>query len=148
MDDEIIIKDESDFELCSDDDIQDVLPDQQKTMKVILKGMGQSILSSSVISSQQPSLIAQNPSVISQSSQVAASNPVVPPPAVAYQLAADKPFLVDAFVKPGRLVKPYEIVPCDEKKIQIKFICPQLENPEVLYGIVVPRELSYWNLSQ
>ncbi len=70
INDEITIKDEDEFELCSDDDIQDVLPDQQKTMKVTLKGMGLSQISiPPTIVQQVSSSVPQNlnpPVVVAQ----------------------------------------------------------------------------------
>lgn len=124
--DEITIKDEQDFELCSDDDIEDVLPDTQKTMRVSLKGMAKSVTAIS----QSPSVqlaslsstsasVVQSPSILSQVGNINISQP--------QKFGVnEKVLLVDAFIKPGRIVKPYEIAMVDENHIQLRLRCPQL----------------------
>ena len=74
-------------------------------MKVVLKGLSASIQSTQSVQLSAP-IVAQTAPVVSQPSQLGVSAPSVIG-------GNDKVFLVDAFVKPNRMVKPFELAPCD-----------------------------------
>ena len=74
-------------------------------MKVMLKGMGNQ---ASSIPQQVMAPVVQNPPANIQASQVGSLAPSNS------QIGGNQQvLLVDAYIKPGRTVNPFEIAPCD-----------------------------------
>lgn len=130
---EIELRDKQLFELCSDDEIDDVVPEQEKNIIVTIKGEAK----------KEPSVVVGVPPVAPAPPVVGVSAPVAAPVVVAP--AATK--LSDCQLKPTKLVQPFEPEKHDEHHFQMKFTCPQLANPATEYGIVTPKKITFWELS-
>lgn len=96
---ELILKDKMMFELASDDEVEDVLPEQEKNVFVLVKGEKEpSVAPVSVIS--QPSVVAS----VVVPAPIPPIAPVVAPP-VAPVVAALK--LSESLLVPQNKVQPY-----------------------------------------